>query len=844
MGKVYKNYQEVISAIDDLCALLDGQRATKTFFSKTVRDLKSLRDRFADNETRVAIIGITSSGKSTLMNSVLGGSLLPTRVGPSSSKQVLCGWDETQEAEIIFDPETGKQKRWLTGTADEIRTTLEKYGDEKYNPGNRECVDEIRVHAPAFRFNRDLVIIDTPGLDAYGLDQHKEVTMKLVLPTVDMVLFLTNVKCDSDDKNLEFIDNATTDDKPLIVVQNKIDAIEEKISKKGVEKTVDEIKQEHRRRLERLLANAKKESVRKAPIVQVSAKSPWKRSNLEELGRILDEQVRINSDFRMARRFHQLTSIVTEMRDALRGKLAQSEQLDAALRQEQRKFAKWQNDLDTLTNYLTEVEDEIKRRMTAISDCCESLVQKVSGKSAKHETRAGLTSFFSNIRWNPSSDSGRSSLSDDVRKTKKHFEKLTQDLNDYFSAAITETQNRVRECCRNMGIDERQLVRTTPFRSQHVSISDGQKTRRIKEEYQVEQKGFLGGAKRFFGSIFGQDDWGYETRTRWVTETYVDVKALLNEIQDAYEKFMQVISEQAKTFAKNYGEARNACATELEERRKEAKAQHAQVLPLKLAESLLSELENLSDSQFAGADAVIRNATVRAESPSAFDMMKWTEVVCRPEVLAAEQLAHAFSFEISYAITEDIMRRSGKRKVVLCGWDADKLKSFREWFIRSDAALDVVDFNRATSMPDAEAVVFLLVNAEQVGSFRGKLLGGGLPTTFFNQAVRQGKIVWVMDSVREHVSLGSAGDSLMEAFAEMMRLAKEALKGTPVFEVMACDRHLYWTVLLHELLFNKGILQTENGRQQFVNEIANVFRLKGEQRHATGRYVTQFEQAM
>ena len=144
-----------------------------------------------------------------------------------------------------------------------------------------EGVDEIRVHAPGFRFNHDLVIIDTPGLDAYGLDQHKEVTMKLVLPTVDMILFLTNVKCDSDAANLGFIDNVTTDSKPLVIVQNKIDSIEPKITKNGIEKTVEEVKHDHLVRIQRLVSNAKKESVRNAPIVQVSAKAPtwWQASS-------------------------------------------------------------------------------------------------------------------------------------------------------------------------------------------------------------------------------------------------------------------------------------------------------------------------------------------------------------------------------------------------------------------------------------------------------------------------------------------------------------------------------------------------------------------------------------
>ena len=324
-GISLKSENDVLSLIDSIVGDIRNNKALAAFFNKSLNDLESLHEMVGNHDTRIAIIGITSSGKSTLMNAVLGAPMLPTRVGPSSSKQVLCGWDKVAEGEIVFSADAEKEPRRIRGNADKIRSVLEKYGDEKFNPHNREQVDEIRVHAPGFRFNRDLVIIDTPGLDAYGLDQHKEVTMKLVLPTVDIVMFLTNVKCDSDAKNLEFIDNVTSDEKPLVVVQNKIDSIEPKISKRGIEKTVDEIRVEHKIRLKKLLANAKKASVRNAPVVQVSAKAPkWEDTNLAELGRVIDEQIRINSGARVGRRVRQLARIIEEMSEALQGKLSEN----------------------------------------------------------------------------------------------------------------------------------------------------------------------------------------------------------------------------------------------------------------------------------------------------------------------------------------------------------------------------------------------------------------------------------------------------------------------------------------------------------------------------------------
>lgn len=160
--KVFASGQDIIEAVDALLVLVRSKPVLRKFFDKSIRDLEGLKARIGNQDTRVAIIGITSSGKSTLMNAILGAPLLPTRVGPSSSRQVLCGWEKKRQAEIRFDPKSGKKPRIVAGTADEIRRELEKYGDERFNPGNRENVDEIRVHAPGFKYNRDLVIIDTP----------------------------------------------------------------------------------------------------------------------------------------------------------------------------------------------------------------------------------------------------------------------------------------------------------------------------------------------------------------------------------------------------------------------------------------------------------------------------------------------------------------------------------------------------------------------------------------------------------------------------------------------------------------------------------------------------------
>ena len=829
--------RDVIAFIDGIKSNIVKTPELKKFFKEELRRLDAFSHILQNVEMRIAIIGITSSGKSTLMNAVLGANLLPTRVGPSSSKQVLCGWGEKQKGEIVFDEETAKAPRIVSGNADSIRRELEKYGDEKYNPGNRECVEEIRVHAPGFRFNRDLVIIDTPGLDAYGLDQHKEVTMKLVLPTVDMILFLTNVKCDSDAANLGFIDNVTTDEKPLIIVQNKIDSIEPKVTRHGVEKTVEEVKREHLARIRRLVANASKESVRNAPIVQVSAKAPsWEKSNLQELGKVLDEQIRLNSRSRVSRRAGRLVALLEEMVAALQPKIDKSAAAERSFSEQRATVVGWKRGVDALKSRWDEVSEEIDSRLGKIRATYENLIGTIDREYAENGIFSMLSSFGTVNNTRPKSYRKTDQISDAVLRLKRNFESQTGELNAFFSKVITEIQGLVDKCRRDLNLDEKQLIRSAPFRGHMVAIDNCQGTKRVRHTREVPQRGFWGGFKRFISL----GTCGYTEETYYTEEIEFNVDGFVQNINKAYEQFSHAFEQQGPAFGKSTQFAIDLMCDELDKRRSAIEEQASQGLPLEAARTMLLTLQRaIAEMRNAvEVSAQVKNATVEVGKRN--DLM--TEVNCSSLALQLAQVAHFASFECAAALTDRIVAKSGKRHVVVCGWDGTRIRLFREWFFRQNATVTTVDFSqRSFTIPSSDAVVFLLFNAEQTGSFKGKLLGQNPGSAYLKNVARNGKIVWVMDSVREHVSAGAVGDVLTEALAEMLKVVKrEFLRGAPVFEVMAGDREIYWSVLLHELVFNQSLYETQHAREQFVADMSDLFKLSMDRRNATGRYVSQY----
>ncbi len=173
--------------IPDLIAAYDAVSDAGDFFSQSKRNLNNLLQRKKENLVRIAIIGITSSGKSTLLNAILGDSLLPTGVAPSSGVQVGCAYDKKSHADIIFTEESRKKRLVVTKN---IAKEIQGYGDERNNPGNKKQVREIQIFSSRFQFDRNLVFVDTPGLDAYQLDVHEEITLKQVVPSVDIIVYI------------------------------------------------------------------------------------------------------------------------------------------------------------------------------------------------------------------------------------------------------------------------------------------------------------------------------------------------------------------------------------------------------------------------------------------------------------------------------------------------------------------------------------------------------------------------------------------------------------------------------------------------------------------------------
>ena len=246
MGK--DNY--ISNTINEIKEVLEKNEYRRKRYNKDMDWFRERTKVFEGDIIRVAIMGITSSGKSTLVNALLGEKILPMAIRPSSSIIITAAKGEKRQATIYFQD---RNPEILEGSNlnEEI---IGKYADESRNPNNKLKVTQIDITTPNFLLNQNIHIIDSPGLDAWELENHEKLTLEILLPTIDICIFLTTVKANSDEANAEKIKIVNEKEKQIVLVQNMIDSIEEKLGKNGViEEDKSIILKKHKRRAEKLL---------------------------------------------------------------------------------------------------------------------------------------------------------------------------------------------------------------------------------------------------------------------------------------------------------------------------------------------------------------------------------------------------------------------------------------------------------------------------------------------------------------------------------------------------------------------------------------------------------------
>lgn len=176
--------------------------------------LLMLLDRLEDTAFEIAIFGRVSSGKSSLLNHVVGAEVLPVGVTPITAVPTRVSYGREAGVRI-----------WIEGSApqDVDISHLSEFVDERLNRGNQKRVARLSVRFPSASLREGIVLVDTPGLGSLATSGAEE-TMAY-LPSCDVGVVLIDAASTLTPDDLKIIQALSNAAIPVTVVLSKADLL-------------------------------------------------------------------------------------------------------------------------------------------------------------------------------------------------------------------------------------------------------------------------------------------------------------------------------------------------------------------------------------------------------------------------------------------------------------------------------------------------------------------------------------------------------------------------------------------------------------------------------------------
>ncbi len=178
-------------------------------------NLQRLIDKLRTNRFNLVVMGAFKRGKSTLINALLGESVLPTAIVPLTSVVTIIGYGEQLDIQVHF--QNGQTKQIA-------KNELVDYITEKGNPKNQKGVREVEIAYPSDYLKDGVRIIDTPGVGS--VYSHNTDVAYNYLPQVDAAVFVVTVDPPLSAAEQEFLQDIREFVHKIFFVLNKIDYVE------------------------------------------------------------------------------------------------------------------------------------------------------------------------------------------------------------------------------------------------------------------------------------------------------------------------------------------------------------------------------------------------------------------------------------------------------------------------------------------------------------------------------------------------------------------------------------------------------------------------------------------
>jgi GTP-binding protein EngB required for normal cell division len=176
--------------------------------------LSAIVDRLETDTFEIAVFGRVSSGKSSLLNHIVGQDLLPVGVTPVTAVPTRLAFGAEPRATVWFADR--KPEQFGIGKLAEFVT-------EQHNPANFRHVTRIVVELPAPRLREGVVYVDTPGLGSLAASGAAQT--KAYLPQCDLGVVLIDAASTLTEDDLATIQALYDAGVPASVLLSKVDLL-------------------------------------------------------------------------------------------------------------------------------------------------------------------------------------------------------------------------------------------------------------------------------------------------------------------------------------------------------------------------------------------------------------------------------------------------------------------------------------------------------------------------------------------------------------------------------------------------------------------------------------------
>jgi GTP-binding protein EngB required for normal cell division len=338
---------------------------------------RSIAERVAEGRFYVACIGQFKRGKSTLLNALIGHSVLPTAVVPVTAVPTIVRHGERLSVRVRF-----KSAPWM----DVPVSTVDEYVAEAKNPENAKGVAGVEIFVPSPLLKTGMCFVDTPGIGSVFTGN--TAATQAFIPHIDAAIVVVGTDPPLSDDELQLVETISQDAHELVFVLNKADRANAAERTAAVEFS------------RRILETRLKRTVPR--IFEVSALDRLEQKGTDwdwgQLVRALEDLVqnsgrslvRQATDRGIRRAANQLLAVIKEERDTLERPLEESERRIARLRETLAESEVRIRDLGALLTAEQQRLSELfgKRRNTFLKqaqlNANTTLTQRLSSLAASH----------------------------------------------------------------------------------------------------------------------------------------------------------------------------------------------------------------------------------------------------------------------------------------------------------------------------------------------------------------------------------------------------------------------------------------------------------------------------